>query len=379
MTLRQINRLRSVFLSFALIEASSAAAQLQPRVPSDPAAIVEKQRKDSASLAGEWIHSQNARTRAWGASLVLRDRQTTLIPDLLQLADNYLTNGEPASLAETDDHNAMLAILDTLVQMNAAVPADTATKLYREFPAQSIILLSNVSSEAAPALLHIFETEKAYDGAWVAAGNLLAKQRTPGFANAILSDMVVHATVTVRLGQDAFGPGAGGGFGGSYFREPWTGWPAIGTYSLSACGAERATVLVSGVHPAYYWRAVNDLYGTGGDTGCPLDKDVVRADYLATLLLSNREHLPLPSQVTHSVEWTGSTAYLAELSQFIADQQALFAEVRSRLQSAGLMAGPESESPGPVLAITITDLRQTRTPELPVLTSPTPGVTISSF
>jgi hypothetical protein len=221
----------------------SALSQQPPPAPIDPASAIEKQRKDSLALAGEWLQSQDPRTRAWGAYLVFRDRLTGRIPDLLSLADNYTVTGEPASLTESDDHDAMLSVLDSLIQMRVDVPADTAMKLYPEFPAQSVILMATSPSDNTSAFIRIFQTETDRNGPWLAAGNVLVEYRAPGFAAAVLSSLVVHAQVYVTSG-DGFGQGFGGGFGGSTFGEPRIGWPEIGTYLLSPCGAAQKTVLV---------------------------------------------------------------------------------------------------------------------------------------
>ncbi len=363
-------------LALAIIPLLSfhAFAQQLPRAPLDPADMIEKQRQDSAVLAGEWMQSPDARTRAWGSFFVLRDRLTARIPDLLLLAQNYNVTGEPASLAETDNHDAMLAVLDSLIQMQAGVPFDTAIRLYPEFPAQAMILIANSRSEDMSALLPIFQTAENR-GAWLTAGNLLVDRRAPGFAAAVFSGMAVHAYIYVTDGLSV-GISSGGGFGGSLFSEPRAGWPEIGNYVLSACGATQSMILADGVHPAYYQRVVNNLYHSESDSPCiNTDLDKIRADYLATLLSSGPDHVPVPSQVTRSITWTNGEGYLSELTQFIADQQTLFASAARRLASAGLMTESEASSSRPALEITVADIRQAKLPPLPNLPAPVDGVT----
>jgi hypothetical protein len=135
------------------------------------------------------------------------------------------------------------------------------------------------------------------------------------------------------------------------------------------------TSLVNGVHPAYYQRSINNFYRSGSESSCPgTDRDEIRADYLATLLNSGPNHIPIPSQVTRSIIWTDSATYLSEVSQFITDEQTLFRETGQRLESAGLISDAEGSASRPTLEVTITDARQTKLPELPRLPAAVDGV-----
>lgn len=46
----------------------------------DPAAVIRSQAIQSAALAASWLSSSDARVRAWGAYLALRDRRRELLP-----------------------------------------------------------------------------------------------------------------------------------------------------------------------------------------------------------------------------------------------------------------------------------------------------------
>ncbi|WP_180541030.1 hypothetical protein [Nevskia soli] len=144
---------------------------------------------------------------------------------------------------------------------------------------------------------------------------------------------------------------------------------------MSACGAAQHTILVNGVHPAYYQRSLDNSYHSGSESTCPgTDRDEIRADYLATLLNSGHNQVPIPSQVTRSIIWTDSATYLSELSQFIADEQILFSEKGQRLVSAGLITEAEVSASRPTLELTVTNARQTKLPELPGLPGAIDGV-----
>ena len=140
--------------------------------------------------------------------MVLRDGRTEAIPDLLAILAAFPVVEEPAMQADVDERDAMLAVLDALIEFGAEVPAGDSQRIYPEFPVQSLILLSRAPNDAqastSPALLDIFKCERRRQAAWLAAGNVLLQRRPEGFAAAVIEGMTVHALVTVTQ------PGAGG-------------------------------------------------------------------------------------------------------------------------------------------------------------------------
>jgi hypothetical protein len=128
----------------------------------DPAIVVQTQKTQSASLAATWLASSDPRTRAWGAYLVLRDHHRELLPQLAALAAVHVVKPGMPTGADRDAHDAMLAVLDALIQLreiagvNGPSPA-TITGLFQEFPAQSVILLSRAGPSAAQADAFLFD------------------------------------------------------------------------------------------------------------------------------------------------------------------------------------------------------------------------------
>lgn len=355
----------------------SAYGQQTPQTPAD---IVAKQREEAGSLAGEWLQSPEARTRAWGAYLVLRDRLTERVPDLLALLQDYQVNESAATLSEVDGHDAMLAVLDALIQMRADVPVETAAKLYPEFRAQSMILLARANGDATEPLLRIFRTEQTFDGEWAAAGNLLATRRPSGLAAVVLSGLTVRANILVTT-NGAMGMGGSFVCGGG-IDEPGShpNWPEVGTYSMSACDRENGVVLAPGTHPAFYIRSVNSQYHAELTYRCSKKdaRDEIRADYLATLLYSEVGFRPIQSHVSHPIRWTSGANYLSELQGFIEEQQNLYRQVQQRLIAAQLLTESEAKSSKPILELTIFDARDSKTTPLPTLPEPGENIAIKS-
>jgi hypothetical protein len=329
----------------------------------DPAAIVESQDQANAQLATQWLHGTDPRTQAWGAYLVLRDRHVDLTSDLAALLSAYPANGDPLSLGDKDRHDAMLAVLDALIQLPADAPghADTrgqdAIKIYPEFPVQSFLLMQRSRAGGSePLLMDIFKTEEKRTGAWLAAGNMLVKANHPPFASALLDSMTVHALVTVTTpGDSRMGRGIGGSCLGAGPGQPKSGWPQVGNYHFTACTNAGQAILAHGVDPVCYIRSVDAVYGPTNDGPCsgyPM-RDLARQHYISTMLLAPVDAPPIKSEVEFEIRWQNDDTYRKELAAFIDRERKVFEEIAHKLGASEAR---------PKLAIEIWDQRSAKTP-----------------
>jgi hypothetical protein len=357
------------------------AAALAQQAPSDPAIIVGNLEKQTGPLAETWLHSPDPRFQAWGAYLVLRDRHTEAIPDLLALVAGFQVVENAATVVDADQHDAMLGVLDTLIQFGAPVPVADAQRLYPEFPVQSLILLSRSQEDTTPALLAIFQIEQRWPAAWLAAGNMLLQRRAAGFGAAVVARMTVHAQVVV------LDPNAGWGGGGSShccgpgpLREAKVGWPPLGAYEFAGCGDSLqpgATVLAAGIDPAYYERQATDSYQVVlSSCGCYVDRDLVRQHYLSTLLRELPEPASLPAHVSQTLYWHGPETYLSDLAAFVGVEQRQFADVARRLAGFGMLSDAEAATLRTRLQIHVLDARFSRDTPLPALAPLPENVTV---
>jgi hypothetical protein len=360
----------------AFLVASTVAAQ-QPHSPTDPSAILTAQRNQTAQLAASWLNSGDPRLQAWGAYAVLQNRQTELIPDLVALADAYEVSGLPVVSTLRDQHDAMLAILDALIQLDPPISGDKSARLYSEFPTQSLILLSRgwISQDSLnssnSALLEIFRSEHS-QRAWLAAGNILAERRADGFAASVLGSMTVHMNLLVTIplrSEGAFGEFICGDRGAEQMEER-SDWPEIGTYELVKPGPG-ARLLADGVDPAYYARKVSRLYdrevfswGECNDV-IPNSWDLLRQHYLTRLLGEPREKPSLEASIYRTIIWKNGDDYVAHLKGFVQQEQVTFAEMALRLKSACLITDDEVVAAKPHLEITIVDEREDKATPLP--------------
>ena len=360
-----------VSLGLCIFFASTTSAQ------SDPAQAVELFQHQAADMTAQWIHSPDARLRAWGAYWVLREHQTQFIPDLLSQVANYVPS-ENTSGKITDAHAAMIAVLDALIQLNAKVQVADLVKLRPEFRAQTLILLPRSGHDSFQQLLAIFQDEHSWPAEWLAAGNFLANGRAPGFASALLRGMTVHALVKIRPGVEQLGVGSGGSCGSSIVhRRP--GWPEVGNYYLIPPGAgfgDGAIILAFGRDPSYYGRAVDAYYLTHGP-GCELvDFDLLREHLLADLLETPADQPLLKTRVSTEITWKDSPSYVGAVRGLIEEQERLFGRVAKGLKRCDLLTPDEATQARPTLVINLWDLRGPSAPPLPAVPDVPSNVTI---
>jgi hypothetical protein len=275
-----------------------------------------------------------------------------------------------------EQHDAMLAILDTLIQLDPPITGDESARLYSEFPAQSLILLSRawISEESLKSsnrfLLELFRTEHS-ELAWLAAGNILAERKAEGFAAAVLGNMTVHMNLLVTSPHQAISGSGESSCGDSFAGPPEnrSAWPEIGTYALAESGPG-VTLLADGADPAYFRRKVGRIYSSIEGHGECTDVNAYRWDelrqhYVARMLDASQDESPLKASIYETIIWENGKAYLAYLNDFVQQERMKFAEVAGKLRDACLMSEEEVAAVKPHLEITIVDNREDKTAPLP--------------
>jgi hypothetical protein len=339
----------------------------------DPAVLIDGLTKQMTPVASAWLNGADARLQAWGAYLTLRDRSMEATPVLLAKLAVFQPVEQRTSQAETDRHDAMLAILDAIIQLGVQAPVEDAERIYPEFPVQSLLLLARSKQDAAPALLSIFKGKRGESAAWLAAGNLLLDRTAKGFASAVIEDMTVHVEVSI---VDPGAPGVRMGIasccGAGFLPKLKAGWPPVGVYEFGGCADSMAsgdTVLAGGTDAASYRRQVNTTYvgGSASTCGCNIDRDLVSQHYLTRLARGSQDRPLVRAHVNHNIVWQGPDAYRSDLAAFIDKQQSNFADLARRLGGIGLLSGDEVKSLRPALHIAISDQRAAKEPVLPGL------------
>jgi hypothetical protein len=217
------------------------------------------------------------------------------------------------------------------------------------------------------------ETFTAQDGDgstgtyWLALGNLLAETEAPGFAAQLLKGLKVKADITVMDREEGRGGNGGGGCGcgcGRSFYKPPEGFPPATFYHLTTNSERGAVVVAPGRHPVYY---VSSEAPGGSGCGCDgsQDRDLVRVEYLASLLGTYEEELDLDPRPSEVVVCKDERQCRRELARVRNEIERAYAAVVNRLVESELLGGAGDAPAAPDITFTLSDERQHKTYPLP--------------
>jgi len=340
---------------------------LQTQMPVSEAAARPANQDQQAEASQELIDRVAARLesaspvdRAWGAYLAQKNGLKQFIPNLIETLQTLAGDESP------DDGLVTLAVIDSLIQLEADVPADVIMSLKPRFTDHKVILLAPNPLANKDALLELMRNNS--NEIWRAAGNLLAEAKAPGLAALLLNRL--HISISVVVVDPGTGGGrgwsGGGGCGDGLIAVP-SEYPPIGFYGLSEHPSRGNIVLAPGPKTIYYYRVVvNSGAQTGwGNCSTVLDYDQAVIEYLAMLLGTVPDQVGLKSSESFSEEWRGGAALTRRLRQIRADVTAKYHSVVSRLTEANLLTEPEAKELVPHIEIEVTDLRTYKSVPLP--------------
>ena len=261
-----VSRALLPFLSLAM--AAACFAQAPPSV-----ALLLSERVIESRL-----QSGDPRLVAWGAHDTLASHDEALIPMLLSLAaewrrlpaDAAAHDGPPTPTQDDQQvqqdqqgqRDAMAAVLDALIQMNASVPVDTLRLLAPDFGNAVAVLLSRMPPEDSGALAFEFYRAKPVRqyGLQYVSASLLALHPVPGFAADLVANTPVEANIfVITPGGQQLGGGVSTCCGiGSV--SPHKDWPLTGQYLLGNQNIKGSLLFVGGVDPVYAQRELSAVY-----------------------------------------------------------------------------------------------------------------------
>ena len=351
--------MRKLLACAALVLAAAAVAAGRE----GGAAPVPSRPEDASAEAARLLKSRGARERAWGAYLAgahgLKEH-APLVVGLLEDPEAAAAGGEEWAAVRR-------SALDALIRLDAEAPAEWLLPLYQFAPDEAVILLARDPARNARALLTLFADETP-DARWVALGNLLAEARAAGFAACLLAGLEVRASVFVHDSEGDRGYNGGGGDGcgvgrGGVDTTP-EGFPPAGRYALTSHPARGVVVVARGRHMVYYVRSVPGG-GYVSDASCSVPRDSYRVGYVADLLGTTAQDLPLQARPFHAVvcrDAQGCRRALAELRDETARD---YAVVVGQLLGAGLLDTAEAAGLSPDLTLNLYDQRDARSFPLP--------------
>jgi hypothetical protein len=305
---------------------------------------------------------------AWGAHDVLVTRDPNLIPHLVTLAGRW----QPLSLQDSDteyyssqkrkdERDAMAVVLDTLIQMNVALPADTLRNLAPDFGNNVAILLSRMPEEESGTLSFDFyrsPPEHEFSLQYVSAA-LLALHPPAGFTADLLSSISVQASVIVVLpGPEQFGLGEGSSScGGGLPVRPREDWPTIGQYRLTKQKSDEASLVVAGVDPIYALRRESTHFLPESSSRDMYLGPEERLRLIAEMLGVPREEIQWRTMVFTTIEFQSPEQFERELLAFVEAERAKHRATAAALADRNLLSLAEAEQLLPELKLKISDRR----------------------
>ena len=352
--------------SVTLFIGLSIEARSLPLFPShqEQTPAVEHQQlkaKHSAEVktrVGQLIQSASNKDRAWAAYLIGQYGLKEFVPALIELLN-------PNSL-EPDWETGYVyrAVLDSLITLRISVPSDRLAPLYERFPAQTLIILARSPSENSEALLSIAE-QPGSEVSWVAACNLLAESKAPGFASFLLRSLKIEVEIAVSEKGNRI-VGSGGLWGSSGCALPFhitNDFPPTFHYELTQEPKRDAVVVAPGEHPIFYRRSPLGSGGSFDDRG--VERNRYCLEYLAALLGLSVSRMELRERYSKSVAWSGIQDYKVEVISFRELVKGNFERLKRQCVDKELLSDSEAEALRPNLIITVNDLRKNKTPQLP--------------
>lgn len=315
---------------------------------------------DAGAEAARLLKSSELKERAWGAYLVglygLKEQTPSLISIL---EDQSLDGGGPVEAVLRQ------AAFDSLIRLDADVPAETLTPLYQSSPDEVLILLARRPVDNQQALLSLYSDDMPA-ARWLAVGNLLAAARAQGFAARLLAGLKINATVYVYDREEYddrhMGGGGCGGCGGGVDWKRDDELPPVGYYMLEALPGRGETVLAPGRHIVTYKRALTRSYGAGW---CNFDSDIVRVEYLADLLYMSDDSLGFTAYPSRDVVCRDAAQCRKALAAVRDEITGSYKAVLRRLLDESLLDAAEASELKPNITLDVNDERVRKSFPLP--------------
>jgi hypothetical protein len=304
------------------------------------------------------IQSASTRDRAWAAYLIGEYGLKEFAPDLIELLSPDLPGPE---WEITYVHRAAL---DSLIRLRVSAPSESLMPLYERFPDETLIILARSPSENSDVLLSIAE-QPGRTVCWVAACNLLAESKAPGFAALLLKSLKIKIEIAVsERGNRMYGSGGwGASIACGLTSQITNDFPPTARYRLIQEPKRDAVVIAPGAHPVFYER---HAFGRGGSFGDQsVERDRYCLEYLVALFDQSVSQLALRESYFKAIAWSGTQQYKVEVISLRELVAGNFERLKKQCVERELLSEAEAEALRPNLIITVRDMRENKTPQLP--------------
>jgi hypothetical protein len=311
------------------------------------------------------LRSEMPNEVAWGAYRAAEFRLFELVPDLVTrlAAPSIGENQEPYALRA--------ALLDSAVQLEAAVPAPLLRSYWQDFPVQSAILFARATGPRDEVLLDLLTSATGFR--WFAIANLLARSRPKKFAVTVLPPIHLRLFVTVSERGNAGGGegGVSGGVGDGIGINP-AGFPPRATYRFESGPWPGYVVLSTGPYNVYYCRTVSYGWQFGvSEVSRAGPSDWERLRYVQAYAFPEQEpvdHVRQIGERHESIRWEGGDALRRRVEDLRAEMLENYRGFLANLVTAGRLTDADAKSLAqPPIDVRIVDLRTDKSQPLPAI------------
>ena len=323
-----------------------ARNEVSAPAPTDPAVVADVRTR---------LRSEVLADVAWGGWLAGERSLRELAPDLraalVRVAQGLRYSDGTTAL---QSHLAAHALLDGLIRIDAAVPAAELAPFLTgpsEPISAALLLLARRASDrdCAAALLDFFRARGASDDvAWLAAGNLLARDQSPEFVVAVLEGLELRLQVSVtRMGVFSLGFRTECRSRALRPRVP-DSFPPIAVYLLKE---NPATWLIAPGRQSVWAERV--LLRDVWESSAPewVQGQNARLGWLSELV-GLKQH-PLRPRVEIAVQWESPEAYLEQVTAARAEIERSFYDLLDRLSRHGYSGALSTRVWGAPIAIEV--------------------------
>jgi len=317
----------------------------------------------------ERLKSDSPGERAWGAYLAGRDGVADAVPLLTEMI---------RTVPEYKDKTGRLVVraaFDALIRLKLPVRAEVLKPhLSGYFGTPALILLTR-SPEALPeALLPLFGRYGSgmMGGHGIAVGNLLCKEKVPGFAARLLRGLKLDLNVSIvdqgfggRGGSHSLGVSAGDG----RLNVP-EGFPPVAIYLLTDRERPDSVLLADGPRPIRWYRIERKGPRVGfGSVGSRVDFKELAREWLAVLSGIPVKEQGIPETSSTSLVWSDGKTYLKHVTARRDAILARYWKLVAALMTKEVLALDEALALKPKVTVTVHDSRKKpggiEFPELP--------------
>lgn len=327
--------------------------------PVASAQVPSPQTPDLSTVSAR-LRSDTPSEIAWGAFLAAQYQLKDAVPLIVSRL-------EPSTFAlDVDRLLTAAALLDSLVQLGARLPAASITPSCEVFKVQCVILLRSATDGRDEALLSLLET--SYAEQWSALANALLETKSPQLAPFLLRRLQLQLDIFVSESGTRSAVSASGGLlhgDGAPWYRPDT-FPPHAEYRFAILPRDGAIVLAVGPRVSYYTRDVivdRSVQRYFSSLRGGTDQDFV--DYLAALadLPTFAPHLRDVSFMT--VEWRDAKDLLSMAAEGRAAVTRAYDWLVRTLVEKKRLTEEEKDALPPAIRVRVVDLRDNKTEPLP--------------